>query len=177
MWGEERPGRFQGFDRDCVMAERADAKLYARVRTMPRPELDDELTPFLHGSTSASWSVRAASGRRLAAVAEVPEVAEVLHRLLLDGRDTFVTQETAEALLGRWDVLGLRMVLSALASADDGTGDHLDAAILNVCGQSDEDGERLAELCSVLTSDADTAVRGEARRILEPRRGLARYLP
>ncbi|MFF1355103.1 hypothetical protein [Streptomyces sp. NPDC058297] len=106
----------------------------------------------------------------MAAVAEVPEVAEVLHRLLLDGRDTFVTQETAEALLGRWDVLGLRMVLAALASADDDTGDHLDAAILNVCGQSQEDGERLAGLCSALTSDADTAVSGEARRILEPLR-------
>ncbi|MER5820955.1 hypothetical protein [Streptomyces mirabilis] len=137
---------------------------------MTRPEFDDELIPTLQESTSASWSVRAASGRRLAVVAEVPEVAEVLHRLLLDGRDTFVTQETAEALLGRWDVLGLRMVLAALASADDDTGDHLDAAILNVCGQSGVDGERLAALCSVLTSDAEAAVSGEARRILEPLR-------
>ncbi|WP_326757343.1 hypothetical protein OHB35_53175 [Streptomyces phaeochromogenes] len=89
---------------------------------------------------------------------------------MLDGRDTFVTQETAEALLERWDVVGLRMVLAALASADDGTGDHLDAAILNVCGQSEEDGERLAALCSALTSDADIDVSGEARRILEPLR-------
>ncbi|MEV7570530.1 hypothetical protein [Streptomyces tanashiensis] len=97
-------------------------------------------------------------------------MAEVLQRLLLDSRDTFVTQETAEALLERWDVLGLRMVLTALASADDDTADHLDAAILNVCGQSEEDGERLAALCSALTSDADRAVSGEARRILEPRR-------
>ncbi|MEU8868016.1 hypothetical protein [Streptomyces umbrinus] len=137
---------------------------------MTRSEADDELTSFLEGSTSASWSVRAASGRRLAAAAEVPEVAVVLHRLLLDGRDTFVTQETAEALLERWDVVGLRMVLAALASADDDTGDHLDAAILNVCGQSTEDGERLAALCSALTSDADSDVSGEARRILEPLR-------
>ncbi|WP_329297213.1 hypothetical protein OG410_41950 [Streptomyces sp. NBC_00659] len=97
-------------------------------------------------------------------------MSEVLHRLLLDGRDTFVTQETAEALLGRWDVLGLRMVLAALASADDDTGDHLDAAILNVCGQSEEDGERLTALCSALTSDEDDAVSGEARRILGPLR-------
>ncbi|MET9724470.1 hypothetical protein [Streptomyces zaomyceticus] len=144
---------------------------------MTRSDFDDELTPYLQGSTSASWSVRAASGRRLAAVAEVPEVAEVLHRLLLDGRDTFVTQETAEALLGRWDALGLRMVLAALASADDDAGDHLDAAILNVCGQSTEDGERLAALCSALASDADNAVSGEARRILEPLRSPDRYSP
>ncbi|MFD0068185.1 hypothetical protein [Streptomyces sp. NPDC056690] len=137
---------------------------------MTGSEFDADLTPFLQGSTSASWSVRAASGRSLAAVAEVPEAAEVLHRLLLDGRDTFVTQETAEALLERWDVLGLRMVLAALASADDDTGDHLDAAILNVCCRSKEDGERFAELCSALTSDVDSAVSREARRILEPLR-------
>ncbi|MFB7356066.1 hypothetical protein [Streptomyces gardneri] len=97
-------------------------------------------------------------------------MAEVLHRQLLDGRDTFVAQETAEALLGRRDVLGLRKVLAALASADDDTGDHLDAAILNVCGQSKEDGERLAALCSALTSDPDNAVSGEAHRLLEPLR-------
>ncbi|MCX5231424.1 hypothetical protein ABZY16_05580 [Streptomyces sp. NPDC006553] len=137
---------------------------------MPRFESHDELTSLLQEATSASWSVRAASGRRLAAVAEVPEVAEVLHRLLLDGRDTFVTQETAEALLERWDALGLRLVLTALASADDETGDHLGAAILNICGQSEEDGERLAVLCSALTSDEDRAVGEEARRILEPLR-------
>ncbi|MDJ0382715.1 hypothetical protein [Streptomyces sp. G-G2] len=137
---------------------------------MTRSESHDELTPFLQEATSASWSVRAASGRSLAAVAEVPEVAEVLHRLLLDDRDTFVTQETAEALLERGDVLGLRMVLTALASADDDAGDHLDAAILNVCGQSEEDWERLAVLCSALTSDEDRAVSEEARRILEPLR-------
>ncbi|MFD8979871.1 hypothetical protein [Streptomyces sp. NPDC059564] len=90
--------------------------------------------------------------------------------MLLDGRDTFVTQETAEALLGHWDVLGLRMVPAALANADDDTGDHLDAAILNVCRQSEKDEERLAALCSALTSDADGDVSGEARRILRPLR-------
>ncbi|MEU1232002.1 hypothetical protein [Streptomyces sp. NPDC005828] len=137
---------------------------------MTRSEPRDELNLFLREATSASWSVRTATGRRLAAFAEVPEVAEVLQRLLLDSRDTFVTQKTAEALLERWDVPGLRMVLAALASSDDETADHLDAAILNVCGQSEEDGERLAALCSALTSDADSAVSGEARRILEPRR-------
>lgn len=109
---------------------------------MPRFDMDDELTPYLQGSTSASWSVRAASGR-----------------------------------LGRWDVLGLRMVLAALARANDDTGDHLHAAILNVCGQSAEDGERLAALCSALASDADDAVSGEARKILEPPRSPDLYRP
>ncbi|WP_406859170.1 hypothetical protein ABZO31_02400 [Streptomyces sp. HUAS MG47] len=137
---------------------------------MSRAAFDDELTPFLQGSTSPSWSVRAASGRSLAPFAEIPEVAEVLHRLLLDGRDTIVTHETAEALLERWDVLGLRMVLVALADADDDTGDQLDDAIHDVCCQSKEDGVRLAALCSALTSDADGDVSREARRILEPLR-------
>ncbi|MFD9498992.1 hypothetical protein [Streptomyces sp. NPDC060035] len=135
---------------------------------MSRCESDDQLIPLLEDAASASWSVRAAAGRRLAAVAEVPEAAETLHRLLLDGRDTFVTQETAEALLERWDVVGLRMVLAAFVAADDSTGDHLDDAILNVCRQSQEDGERFAVLCSALASDADSAVSEEARKLLQP---------
>ncbi|MGN5635693.1 hypothetical protein [Streptomyces sp. AC154] len=53
------------------------------------------------GAGADSWSVRAAAGRRLAADAEVPEVAVVLGRLLLDPYDTFVTRETAEALYPR----------------------------------------------------------------------------
>ncbi|WP_123459336.1 hypothetical protein [Streptomyces sp. PanSC19] len=144
---------------------------------MTRSESRDELDLLLQEATSASWSVRAATGRRLAAFAEVPEASEVLQRLLLDARDTFVTQETAEALLERWDVLGLRRVLTAFADADDDTADHLDAAILHACGRSEEDGERLAALCSALTSDTDSAVSGEARRILEPLRRPDRSSP
>ncbi|WP_406055939.1 hypothetical protein OG462_08265 [Streptomyces sp. NBC_01077] len=93
-------------------------------------------------------------------------MAEVLHRLLLDERDTGVTRETAEALLERWDVLGVRMVLAALVRADDNAADHLGFAINDVCRQSDEDVERLRELVSALTDDADAAVAREARGIL-----------
>ncbi|MGW0117872.1 hypothetical protein [Streptomyces sp. NPDC003327] len=90
-----------------------------------------------------------------------------MRRLLLDDCDTFVTQETAEALLERGDVLGLRMVLSAFVGADEDTTDQLDAAIFDVCGQLEEEGRRLAALCSALESDADASVSGEARRILD----------
>ncbi|MGC5394661.1 hypothetical protein ACPXCP_02785 [Streptomyces sp. DT20] len=117
-------------------------------------------------AASDSWSVRAAAGRRLAADAEVPEVAAVLRRLLLDAHDTFVTQETAEALLLRGDVPGLRLVLAALATADAETGDQIQCAIVNMCEQSQEDIEHLAELAAALVSDPDAGVREEARGLL-----------
>lgn len=68
----------------------------------------------------------------------------------------------------RWDVVGLRLVLAADAVADDDTGDHVRAAILNICRQSDEDEERLDALCAALSSDVDRDVRAAARSTLEP---------
>lgn len=121
-------------------------------------------------AVSDSWSVRAAAGQRLAADAEVPEVGVVLGRLLLDAHDTFVTFKTAEALLLRGDVPGLRLVLAALAAASAQTGDQLQSAILNVCEQSQEDVEHLAELAAALVSDPDAGVREEARGLLGPGR-------
>ncbi|MER5777388.1 hypothetical protein ABT144_24480 [Streptomyces sp. NPDC002039] len=93
-------------------------------------------------------------------------MADVLHRLLLDGQNTAVTRETAEALLERGDICGLRMVLAALSSADDGTSDYLDGAINDVCCQSEEGLAQLEELSSVLVSDADDSISNEASRIL-----------
>lgn len=133
---------------------------------MALSEIDDELSSAFQDARSASWSVRAAAGRRLAGAAEGAEVAEVLHRLLLDGRNTAVTQETAEALLERGDVCGLRMVLAALTSADDNTGDQLHAAITNICCQSEEGLTRLEVLSSALVSDADASIGKEANGIL-----------
>ncbi|MFF3172604.1 hypothetical protein ACFVQ0_08265 [Streptomyces sp. NPDC057900] len=124
----------------------------------------------MRDAVSDSWSVRAAAGRRLAADAEVPEVAAVLSRLLLDTHDTFVTQETAEALLLRGDVPGLRLVLAALASADAQIGDYLQAAVTNVCEQSAGGLDRLTGPASALASDPDAGVREEARGLLGPGR-------
>jgi hypothetical protein len=67
---------------------------------------------------AVSYPVRKAAGRRLAAAADIPAVTEVLERLLLDDADTAVCQETADALLRRRDVHGLRLVLAALAAAN-----------------------------------------------------------
>lgn len=96
----------------------------------------------------------------------MPGAVDVLRRLLLDGRDTAVTQETAEALLERRDVIGLRLVLEALAVADDDTADHLDVAIASVCRQSDQDVAQLELFCLELASDPAESVRGEAAAIL-----------
>lgn len=120
----------------------------------------------MRDAVSDSWSVRAAAGRQLAAAAEVPEVARVLARLLLDAHDTYVTRETAQALLLRWDEHGLRLVLAALATADPDTGDYLQVAVTDVCEQSAEDIERLTALATALASDPDAGIREEARVLL-----------
>ncbi|WP_328865917.1 hypothetical protein [Streptomyces sp. NBC_00304] len=141
------------------------------VGTGPRTDrTGSDRSASVRDAASDSWSVRAAAGRRLAADAEVPEVAAVLSRLLLDAHDTFVTQETAEALLLRGDVPGLRLVLAALATADAETGDQIQCAIVNMCEQSQEDIEHLAELAAALVSDPDAGVREEARGLLGPGR-------
>ncbi|GAA4895397.1 hypothetical protein ACFPM3_16490 [Streptomyces coeruleoprunus] len=129
-------------------------------------EPDAELPLSLQDAGAASWSVRAAAGRHLATAAELPEVAEALHRLLLDAHDTAVTMETAEALLERRDTRGLRLVLGALTEADEDTGQELLTSLDRIHGRSWEDIARLRHLATELTSDADEAVAAEARGIL-----------
>ncbi|MBV6699160.1 hypothetical protein [Kitasatospora aureofaciens] len=133
---------------------------------MGNSEIDDELNAAIRASDSPSWSVRAAAGRHLAAYAHLPAATDVLRRLLLDGQDTAVTQETAEALLERRDTCGLRLVLAAFADADHDSSDHLNDAIICSCLQSDEDRAHLQLLCSHLTSDPDETVRAEAAGLL-----------
>ncbi|MET9063876.1 hypothetical protein [Streptosporangium sandarakinum] len=132
-----------------------------------RPRVDS-ITSAIHEADSPSWSVRANAGRRLAAAAHVPEVSEVLHRLLLDPGDTGVTQETAKALMRRGDACGLRAVLAALACAQDfETADHLWAEI---CGDprwiAESGADQLVRQLGELTSDEDDGVRTEARSLL-----------
>ncbi|WP_199856867.1 hypothetical protein [Nocardia suismassiliense] len=57
---------------------------------------------------SADVRDRADAGYGLAAFAEMPDARAVLASLVLDAEDTFVTLVTAEALLRRKDVWGLR---------------------------------------------------------------------
>jgi HEAT repeat protein len=123
----------------------------------------------LRDAESESWACRAAAGRQLAAIAGQEEVAPVLERLLLDPYDTGVTQETAEALLQRRDLVGLRFVLAALSRAEEWwTADQLDGEVFNYQSWMIADGQRdqFVQHLEALTADEDAGVREEAMRFL-----------
>lgn len=129
---------------------------------------------LLHAG-SPSWSIRAAAGRRLAAWADDEEVGAVLQRLLLDAHNTAVTRETAQALLERRDLHGLRAVLAALSLAETPiTEDWLAGEIDTDPRWATDDGtaELLEQLASLAT-DKDAGVRDEARRLLSSGRPWA----
>src|SRR5690349_13549281 len=73
------------------------------------------LAEALASAGDASVQVRAAAGVVLASTPDLHAVADVLLRLLLDPEDTYVTSETADALVRRRDVPGMRLVVTALA--------------------------------------------------------------
>ncbi|WP_130332732.1 hypothetical protein [Streptomyces sp. BK022] len=126
-------------------------------------------TAALRDAESESWSCRAAAGRQLAAIAGQEEVAPVLERLLLDPHDTAVTQETAEALLQRRDLVGLGTVLAALSRAEAWwTADQLDGEVFNYQSWMIADGRRdqFVQQLEALAADEDAGVRGEALRFL-----------
>lgn len=123
----------------------------------------------LRNAESESWSCRAAAGRQLAAIAGQQEVAPVLERLLLDPHDTGVTQETAQALLQRRDLIGLRFVLAALSRAEEWwTADQLDGEVFSYQGWMIADGQRdqFVRQLEALTADENAGVREEAMRFL-----------
>ncbi|MEU2620330.1 hypothetical protein ABZ642_19750 [Streptomyces sp. NPDC007157] len=127
------------------------------------------LMAALRDAESESWSCRAAAGRQLAAIAGQEEVESVLERLLLDPHDTGVTQETAEALLQRRDLVGLRTVLAALSRAEAWeTADQLDGEVYNHQSWMIADGrlDQFVQQLEALTADEDAGVRGEALRFL-----------
>ncbi|MET7982289.1 MULTISPECIES: hypothetical protein [unclassified Streptomyces] len=97
------------------------------------------------------------------------EVAPALERLLLDPHDTGVTQETAEALLQRRDLVGLRIVLAALSRAEEwSTADQLDGEVFNHQSWMIADGrrDRFVQQLETLAADEDAGVREEAVRFL-----------
>ncbi|MFJ6842186.1 hypothetical protein ACIQRE_05875 [Streptomyces griseoluteus] len=127
------------------------------------------LTAALRDAESESWSRRAAAGRQLAASAGQEEVAPVLERLLLDPHDTGVTQETAEALLQRRDLVGLGAVLAALSRAEAWwTADQLDGEVFNYQSRMIAVGlrDRFVQQLEALAADEDAGVRREALRFL-----------
>jgi hypothetical protein len=133
---------------------------------------DQELSTAIKNADSPAWSVRAAAGRQLATSDRIDEVADVLHRLLLDTQDTAVTSETAEVLLARKDTLGLRCVLLARSyAAETWTADEIQAALdCDPEWMTTEGADRLIQQLTALATDEDVGVRDEAQRILARQR-------
>ncbi|WP_018221817.1 hypothetical protein [Salinispora pacifica] len=129
---------------------------------------DHGLSTAIRNAGSPAWSTRAEAGRHLALLAEIDEVVDVIHRLLLDPDDTWVTWRTAEALLERRDVLGLRMVLLARSyAANEATADEIQAALDgNPAWMTIEGTNRLIKHLRELTMDEDAGIRDEAQMIL-----------
>ncbi|MEU1494841.1 hypothetical protein ABZ456_31920 [Streptomyces sp. NPDC005776] len=133
-----------------------------------QPLDDKDVSTTIMNAASPAWSLGAAAGRRLAAPTKIDEVADVLLRLLLDPRDTGVTQATAEALLARKDTVGLRHVLMARSfAASVDTADQISAALdADPDWLTTEGADRLIKQLWELTADNDPGVRDEAARIL-----------
>lgn len=140
---------------------------------------DQELSTAIHNAGSPAWSGRVAAGRQLAVSDKIEEVADVIHRLLLDEQDTGVTQETAETLLARKDTIGLRCVLLAYSRATTHDAvDQLGAALDgNPEWMTTQGADRLIKQYRELATDQDAGVRDEAQQILarlRPREEWAR---
>jgi hypothetical protein len=124
------------------------------------------------------WSDRARAGRELAGFVGLERVDGVVRSLLLDPRDTAVTEATAEALLLRADVTALRLFAVAWAVADDRHRDHLYGVLSGrlfdlSCGSS-ADRDRFRTVWRELLVDADAVVCRGTQDLL-PR--LAHALP
>jgi hypothetical protein len=115
---------------------------------------------------SPNYRDRADAGRSLASFAEVPEAGKALLDLVLDAGDTFVTRETATALLRRQDTAGLAMVASALAAADPNHADWIHTAVLDVFMVFAADRDAALRECEALARGADEQVRRGGRRLI-----------
>ncbi|GAB3799771.1 hypothetical protein [Micromonospora zhanjiangensis] len=116
---------------------------------------------------SSEFRERADAGRALASFAELPAAQEGLLELVLDTADTFVTRETAEALLRRRDGAGLAIVAKALATADFQHMSRIHAAVLAVFGVFATDRDDAVRMCKSLILDDDEQVRGGAGELLD----------
>ncbi|MEU0054065.1 hypothetical protein [Streptomyces sp. NPDC006309] len=109
-------------------------------------------------ASSASWTRRVRAGRGLASLADVPEVAEALVRLLLDAEDTAVTRRTAEALARAGTPAAVKLIARAVAGADDNQADWLRTGVQDAL--ADRDGvPDFAAACRELARDPEEAVR------------------
>lgn len=116
----------------------------------------------------ADVEVRAAAGVVLASSPDLEPFADVLVRLLLDHENTFVTSETADALVGRGDVAGMRLVVSALAQVDDENTENWIWDVV-LYPETIEDHAVLTSSLKALTTEPDVAATAAA--VLERLKG------
>ncbi|MFI6085156.1 hypothetical protein ACIBBB_30020 [Streptomyces sp. NPDC051217] len=114
---------------------------------------------------SDDWRDRADAGHSLAGFAEMREAVEPLLGLVLDPGDTFVTRRTAEGLLRRMDKVGLTIVASALAAANDNHADWIHTAVVDVFSVFSGDLDEALRLCEEMLGAADDRVARGARRL------------
>ncbi|GAA3169699.1 hypothetical protein GCM10010531_23470 [Blastococcus jejuensis] len=128
----------------------------------------DGVTAELHGLAKSSHPEdRAAAGRQLAPRAGSDQVDELLLELLLDQSNTFVTYETAEALLERRTPQAARVVAKAVALADprDLPIEWLGDAVNDVWLQKTDDVRTATSITVELCSDPDATVRDGAEKL------------
>jgi hypothetical protein len=118
-------------------------------------------------ATSDDYRDRADAGRALANFAQDAEARTSLLRLLLDPDDTFVTFETAEAVLRRQDAVGFATIAEALASADLQHSTYIHDAVRSVFVVFASERDRAMEACGVLSHHASAQVRQGAADLRE----------
>ncbi|MFD2469755.1 hypothetical protein [Amycolatopsis silviterrae] len=117
-------------------------------------------------SESPDYRDRADAGRALASFAAMPEAKGPLLGLVLDADNTFVTRETAEALLRRLDAAGLAVVAAALGDADPNQGDWIYTAVDDVFVVDDAERDAALRECEALEEDTDERTRRGAKRLI-----------
>jgi hypothetical protein len=115
------------------------------------------VTALIELAASEDFKDRADAGRALASFAETTGSRETLVELVLDVNDTFVTLATAEALLRRQDLAGLRIVAEALFSADFQHRTYIHQAVTAVFMVFAVEKDRAVEACDALLVDASTS--------------------
>ena len=113
------------------------------------------VTTLVALASSADTRDRADAGRCLASFVDVPAARAALGKLVLDTGDTFVTLETAKALLHRRDATCLAIVAAGAAAAEFEQVDWLYAAVHSVLGVLERDRDAAVATCQALRDDPD----------------------
>lgn len=125
------------------------------------------LRPALDHAASPDWSTRSRAAEALAPHAAEPHAAAALHTLLLDSSNTAVPRRAATALCRERSTPALRLIATALAEADETTGDWILTGVHDALAVNDGDHGELTRRCAGLLRDSDARVRGGAAELLD----------